>query len=274
MNLIKALKYLDLSKSTYFYKQNKTVKKKQEYKFDLELEEALLALTKRELTLGYDKVTDYIRTKHKKIWNRKKVYRHMKELKLLQPKKIKTRFIKNRRLGIYCATASNQHWEADLTYVPLNIGNAYLFAVEDVFDKEVVGEHMDLRAGAKQAINSLQQAINNRFKGYVPNDFKLTMRIDRGCQYTAIDFEKFANEHNINLEFCGIQTPNDKPYIESFFSCYKREEVYRNCYENFFEAYQGWKEFIDWYNNLRPHGSLNNLSPRQFQEKISCTNFN
>jgi hypothetical protein len=40
----------------------------------------------------------------------------------------------------------------------------------------------------------------------------------------------------IKLEFCGVQTPNDKPYIESFIGCYKREEVYRNQYKDFFEA--------------------------------------
>jgi len=85
----------------------------------------------------------------------------MKELKLLQIKPI---FIKNRRLANYCAAWSNQHWESDLTYVPISIGAAYLFVVGDGFDKEVVGNR-DIRAHSKEAIKSLEKALWSRFKG-------------------------------------------------------------------------------------------------------------
>ncbi|MBI5700967.1 hypothetical protein HZC34_03845 [Candidatus Saganbacteria bacterium] len=40
----------------------------------------------------------------------------------------------------------------------------------------------------------------------------------------------------LKIEYCGVQAPNDKPYIESWFSCYKKEEVYRNDYLNFWEG--------------------------------------
>ena len=188
----------------------------------------------------------------------------MKELKLLQKKHIKKRFIKNKKLGIYCATKSNEFWEADMTFVWTNLGNMFLLVVEDVYDKEIVGAHFDIKASAIESIKALEKALKYRFGGEVPKGFKLKMRVDRGCQYTAEKFEEYANKKNIEIEFCGVQTPNDKPYVESFFSSYKCEEVYRNRYENYLEAYNGWKEFIDWYNNDRPHGSLNNLSPREF----------
>lgn len=90
------------------------------------------------------------------------------------------------------------------------------------------------------------------------------MRVDRGCQFTAHDFAQFAIGCGIKLEFCGVQTPNDKPYIESFIGCYKREEVYRNQYEDFFEAVEGWKNYLEWYHHHRPHGALNNLPPVVF----------
>jgi len=75
----------------------------------------------------------------------------------------------------------------------------------------------------------------------------------------------------IKLEFCGVQTPNDKPYIESFIGCYKREEVYRNQYEDFFEAVEGWENYLEWYNHRRPHGALNNLPPVVFKQSNSST---
>lgn len=266
MTITSALKYIGLTKSTYFYASNPTVKKKREYKCDLELKKILLNLKGYELTLGYRKLTKYLRNKYLKVWNKKKMYEHMKELKLLQPKNIKRRYIKNRRLAVYCPIRSNVRWEADLTFVPTQMGNMYLFVVEDVYDKEILSGYMDIRCGANEAIKSLKEAITNRFGKRVPYGLSLILRIDRGCQFTAEDFGVFAKSQGITLEFCGIQTPNDKPYVESFFGCYKREEVYRNVYEDFFQAYEGWKNYRKWYDELRPHGSLKDETPKAFRE--------
>jgi len=119
------------------------------------------------------------------------------------------------------------------------MGMMYLFVVEDVYDKEILPGHMDIRCRAAEAIKTLRAAINQKFGDSIPEGLTLTVRIDRGCQFTAEDFEKFTKSQGIELKFCGVRTPNDKPYIESFLGCYKREEVYRNIYEDFFQAYEG-----------------------------------
>lgn len=271
MKLTTALKYIGLSKSSYFYDYRPMRKIKRGYELDPELKGALLGLKGYELTLGYRKLSKYLRNKFPEIWNKKKVYAHMKALNLLQPKNIKRRHIKNRRLAVYCPVESNVRWEADLTYVPTMMGNIYLFVVEDAYDKEVLSGHMNIRCGATEAIKSLDEALKKRFGDEQPRELFLTLRIDRGCQFTAEDFANFANSRGIMLEFCGIQTPNDKPYIESFFGCYKREEVYRNVYESFFQAYEGWENYRKWYDELRPHGSLNDMTPKDFRESKLST---
>jgi len=271
MKLQKALKYMELSKSSYFYKSDYVPSKRKGHPLDPVLKSVLLGLKEYEITLGYDKLTDYIRKKHQKVWNRKKVYRHMKELNLLQPRKIKRKWKKNKRLVWSSPIRSNVRWEADLTFVPTAMGQVYLFIIEDTYDREVLSGHMDIQCGAKQSIKSLKEAINKRFRDGEVSGLTLTMRVDRGCQYTAESFGEYAQSHGITLEFCGIQTPNDKPYIESFIGCYKNEEVYRNYYEDFFQAYAGWKNYLDWYNNKRPHGALNNLSPVEFRNSNVST---
>ena len=158
-----------------------------------------------------------------------------------------------------------------MTYVPARMENMYLFVIEDIHDKEVVGWHMDIRCGAQQAVESLKQALLKRFGRESACGLELIVRVDRGCQFTAEDFAQFAVSCGIKLEFCGVQTPNDKPYIESFIGCYKREEVYRNQYEDFFEAVEGWKNYLEWYHHRRPHGSLNNLPPVVFKLENSST---
>jgi len=133
--------------------------KKKKYKLDVELKEILLNLQGYELTLGYRKLTKYLRNKYCKIWNKKKVYLHMKTLKILQPKNIKRHYMRNRRLAFCSPIHSNVRWEADLVCVPTLMGMLYLFVVEDVYDKEILGGHMDIRCRADEAINALKKAL-------------------------------------------------------------------------------------------------------------------
>lgn len=65
------------------------------------------------------------------------------------------------------------------------------------------------------------------------------LRIDRGTQFIARNFRETAKRLNVQLEYAGIQCPDDKPYIEAFFSKYKVEEVYRNEYRDSAEAEAG-----------------------------------
>lgn len=123
MSLKAALGYMDLSKSSYCYESQLGSGGERAFPLDPELERALKEMTGYELTLGYDKATPYLRWKHDRIWNRKKVYRHMKALSLLQPRSVKRIWIKNRRLGTSQAAQSNRRWEADMTYVPTRMGN-------------------------------------------------------------------------------------------------------------------------------------------------------
>jgi len=64
----------------------------------------------------------------------------------------------------------------------------------------------------------------------VPYGHELNLRVDRGTQFTSHNFREAARTLNVRLEYAGIQYPEDKPYIESFFGSYKTEELYRNEY--------------------------------------------
>ena len=140
-------------------------------------------------------------------------------------------------------------WESDLTLIPTEEGFLYLFTVIDAFDKEVIGSWFGFRCRRQEAIE----------------DLSLTLRLDRGCQFTAQDFAAEARNLNISIEFRDVQAPNQKPFVESFFANFKREEVYRNIYKNTLQAFSAWPKYLDWYNNHRPHASIGYLSPAAFR---------
>lgn len=263
-----ALQAVGLSKSSYYYEgKEKRTGQRQEYPLDPALTNILQSFEGYELTLGYKKVTDYIAlTLSKGHYNHKKVYRHMYELKMLQPKRVKKQGKPKKELAFYSPIKSNVRWEADLSYVFFGSGTAHAFVVIDTYDKEVIGRYFSLRARATEAVAALDRAVAVRFGDNIPDGFEVTMRVDRGCQYTAEEFCLAAKQRPwLAIEYCGVQAPNDKPYVESWFACYKREEVYRNDYRNFWEAKTGFESYVGWYNCRRPHGSLGNISPIKFR---------
>ena len=97
ISLAIALKVMSLSKASYYY----TPSNRSDYRkrpLDSELAQQLQLLSRYALVYGYRKVS-----KKFKVYNHKKVYRHMKELNMLQPKKIKKK--RKTRLVIDCPIA-------------------------------------------------------------------------------------------------------------------------------------------------------------------------
>ncbi len=103
----------------------------------------------------------------------------------------------------------------------------------------------------------------------MPYGHELTLRVDRGTQFTSRSFREAARTLNVRLEYTGVQCPEDKPYIESFFGSYKTEELYRNEYNSLAEAITGWESYRAWYRNDRLHFALWYKNPRDYA-RIAC----
>jgi len=260
--LKEALGVAGLSKSSYFYRPQPRSPRP----LNGRLLGALEAISGREAFYGYRKKTHYLR--HQGLWcNAKAVYRHLKALGGLQPRKRKG--VRAQGLAFSRPEASNQRWEADLVESPCGIdGKGFGIALIDAFDKEVIAQEFSQRCRAQEVEGVLLDAVCKRFPGgYVPETLKVVLRIDRGGQFIARRIIALAKTLGIKPEVCGLQTPNDKPYIESFYASYKTEEVYRNWYQTFEEAKGGWEDYIGWYNTRRLHQSLGYKTPAQVAPK-------
>jgi transposase InsO family protein len=259
LTLKESLSTTGLSKSSYYYKN----KLRSEKPLNPKLVTALGSLNHYELVYGYRKVTKWLEKKKGIKANHKAVLRHMQKLHITQPRKLKG--LKGMpQLPYDEPRQSNERWEADLTYVwSGRDGQSYLFALIDGFDNEIIGDCFSQRCRAKEAILSLKKAVKYRFPNGIPKEHRLVLRVDRGTQYIAQEFREMAKTKGIILEFCGIRCPDDKPYIESFFASYKKEEVYRNEYETFEQAELGWQSFKQWYNTERLNQALDYQVPSE-----------
>src|SRR3989338_7395469 len=71
-------------------------------------------------------------------------------------------------------------------------------------------------------------------------------------------------EHGVKHEFTPPSTPQKNAFIESFFSILETDFLQTHAFESFAEAYTETIKFIQFYNERRIHGSINNQSPKDF----------
>jgi len=261
-SLSTALKAAELSSSSYYYQSSGKQKLRA---LDANLVAAINDVRQgHNEVYGYRKITRSLRAKGMMV-NGKKVLRHLQVLGLTQPRKLKG--AKWTRLEIIKPDNPNSYWEADFTYDWTGQGNAYLCAVIDAWDRDIVGDVFSDRCRALEASEALEKAVLGRFGGKVPDGHQLTLRVDRGSQFRARRFRETTRLLNVSLEYAGVKCPEDKPYIESFNRSYKTEEIYRHEYLNFQEAQIGWETYRAWYRADRLHQSLDYLSPLQYAQK-------
>lgn len=254
-----ALEAVGMAKSSYYYQP---VRKRKPRSLDEALVKSINEARQGHAEVyGYRKVTMALRAAGWTV-NGKKVLRHLRALGLTQPRKLKAQ--KWSRPAVIRPSVYNTYWEADLTYVWTGSAKAYLFVVIDACNRDIVGDVFSDRCRAREAIEALEEAVLSRFGGRVPYGHELTLRVDRGTQFTSHSFREAARTLNVRLEYAGIQCPEDKPYIESFFGSYKTEELYRNEYTSLAEAITRWESYRAWYCNDRLHQALWYKSPRDY----------
>ena len=91
---------------------------------------------------------------------------------------------------------------------------------------------------------------------------------DHGSQYTSIAFGRKLRESGIAASMGSIGDCYDNAMAESFFATLETELIDRNDWASQAEARAAVFEFIEvFYNRIRRHSSLGNLSPERFEER-------
>lgn len=99
-------------------------------------------------------------------------------------------------------------------------------------------------------------------------DAKVIFHSDRGSQYASEAFRKLLKSHNSTPSMSRKGNCYDNAYVESWFSSFKKERLYRSIYSTESELRQIVFEYIEvWYNKKRKHSSLDYMSPRDYKFK-------
>jgi transposase InsO family protein len=205
------------------------------------------------------------------IINHKKVYRLMKESKLLYGSRIrvmpfKRNFIRFRSLS---PDRPLQYLSMDIKYVHVHgTGrNALLLTVMDIYSRKVL-IHM-LRSNIKKGDVLLMLSLmllEYKTEG-------MSLRNDNGSQFIAKVVREYLKEKGVYQEFSHVATPEDNAYIEALHSNLQREVIDRFEFESIFHAQMVIDRYYKWYNEKRRHGSLNRQAPETAWKKYNPVPF-
>lgn len=154
----------------------------------------------------------------------------------------------------------NRAWVSDITYLRTREKVYYLCVIIDLFSRKVIGHRLSHAANTEMLIATLNDALDNR-KPKLP----LIFHSDQGTQYTSAEFMQYLNDQGITQSFSNPGTPYDNAVVESFFATFKKEELYQHVYNNAEELKIAIEEYIQFYNEYRPHYTLGMKTPSQFE---------
>ena len=151
-------------------------------------------------------------------------------------------------------TAPDQVWCADITYIRLHRGFAYLVAVMDWFTRCVLSWELSNTLDTTFCVEALKQALGT---GRRPEIFNT----DQGSQFTSEAFTQVLTEAGIAISMDGVGRAFDNIMVERLWRTVKYEEVYLRDYQTPAEARLGLGRYFGYYNHLRRHRSLDRQTP-------------
>jgi putative transposase len=159
------------------------------------------------------------------------------------------------------ATAPNQIWVADITYIRIGQNWLYLAAILDLYSRKIVGWAMSERIDSLLILKALSMALLHR---QPPKD--MLFHSDRGVQYASVDYRAALTQAGLIPSMSRRGNCYDNAYIESFWSTLKLEMIYRREFTNRRQAEAAIFDYIEiFYNRQRAHSALGCLSPVDFE---------
>ena len=166
----------------------------------------------------------------------------------------------------------NQLWVSDITYMVIYLNAqtgeydfCYLSLVTDYYTKEIIGWCVGETLEAKFAIEALEMALG-RLGGR--RDVDLIHHSDRGVQYASYAYTDILRKHNIKISMTECGDPKDNAVAERVNGIVKNELLQGMSFFSIQEVRKALKAAIDFYNNERPHMSLDWRTPA---EAALCT---
>ena len=162
-------------------------------------------------------------------------------------------------------TRANQLWVSDITYITVWLDEyhyafCYLSLILDAYTEEIVGWCVGPTLETAYPVEALNMALK-RIDGM--KEINLTHHSDRGCQYASSEYVRLLEKQHIKISMTESGDPKDNAQAERINNTMKNEllkDIRFVCIEDVKSAVSC---AIDFYNNERPHMSIDMMTPAE-----------
>ncbi|WP_295671461.1 IS3 family transposase [uncultured Mucilaginibacter sp.] len=153
---------------------------------------------------------------------------------------------------------ADELWVSDITYIRLRKKKfAYLSLITDAYSRKIVGFCMHIDLSANGPLLALEMALKGR-----ASDKPLIHHSDRGSQYCCDGYVTLLKSNSINISMTQSGNPKDNAIAERVNGILK-QELLEDAYSNINQAQCSAKIAIDIYNRMRPHSSVDMMTPEK-----------
>jgi transposase InsO family protein len=263
-------KVLHVSRSGYYawIKRPRSRRDIENARLDVEIK-AIYEASKRRY--GSIKITREL-AKRGKNYSRNRIANRMREMRIKS--KVRKRFkvttnskhsypvAPNRLNRNFTASAPNQVWVSDITYIKTQSGWSYLTVFIDLFSRMVTGWAVSTSLSHKLVLEAFQKALWRRKPGK-----RLVVHSDQGIQYACDEFRKVLKQNGFLQSMCRKGDCWDNAVAESFFKTVKTEWVYHVDLQDISHLKQETFEYLEiFYNRERLHATLGYQSPAEYEQ--------
>jgi len=242
------------------------------YSFKLRHEEPGIINRMKELigqqsTIGCEMMHEILK-RERFVKNHKRTERIYQEQGFSLKVRKRKRRISQIRLKLPQATRPNQRWSMDFMQVALSNGRRFrLLCIIDQFTKECLLIIADFSISGTRVTRELDWLLLTYGKPEA-------ITVDNGPEFAGIALDRWAYKNQVKLDFIRPGKPVENAYIESFNGKLRHECLNQDYFSNLEEArnkIEGWRT---WYNEFRPHSSLDGLTPTEFIKQWQDKNNN
>ena len=163
----------------------------------------------------------------------------------------------------FIPTGPNQLWVSDITYIIIWLDAThyvfcYLSLVLDAYTEEIIGWSVGPTLETAYPLEALKMALK-RIEG--KNGITLIHHSDRGCQYASSEYIKLLHDKHIQISMTESGDPKDNAQAERINNTMKNELLKDMRFMCIEEVISAVSRAIDFYNNDRPHMSIDMMTP-------------
>lgn len=160
----------------------------------------------------------------------------------------------------FTASAPNELWVADITYVRTWNGFVYLAFILDVYARMIVGWQLATHLRAELVVDAFEMA-----NGLRQPAAGLVAHSDRGSQYTSLVYTDRLDELGIAPSVGSKGDAFDNAMAEAWVATYKTELINTLGLTSFERIEHETLAWISFYNNERLHEELGDIPPAEHE---------